>query len=304
MNTLLGGLFVSLAGMLFLGIVTSIWFALRAQKRVAVISQGLEKVASGHLDTQICLPGRHDDLSLLADRINATTRRLSQSMEQLRVQSSNIAHDLRTPLARLRASLESSLDALIQGGHPVTADTLDTALEQIDRLVDTFNALLRLSQVETGAGQSAFERVDLGALITHVADVYAPVVQDQGHHLAIQMLDPSVINGDWDLMVQLLANLIQNALRHGANGQTITLQARGCVICVIDQGPGIPPDERDKVLRPLYRLERTRRNDGFGLGLSMVAAICALHDATLQLSESDAGQGLTVTMHFPKFTKL
>ena len=118
------------------------------------------------------------------------------------------------------------------------------------------------------------------------------------------MLDPSVINGDWDLMVQLLANLIQNALRHGANGQTITLQAHGGVICVIDQGPGIPPDERDKVLRPLYRLERTRRNDGFGLGLSMVAAICTLHNATLQISEPDAGQGLTATMHFPKFTKL
>ncbi len=118
------------------------------------------------------------------------------------------------------------------------------------------------------------------------------------------MLDPSVINGDWDQIVQLLANLIQNALRHVADGQSITLQAHGSAICVIDQGPRTPPDERDKVLRPLFQLERTRRNDGFGLDLSMVAAICTLHNATLQISEPDAGQGLTATMHFSKFTKL
>jgi signal transduction histidine kinase len=289
---------------LFIGIVTSIWFSLRAQKRLDLINEGLAKVANGHLDTQIKLPGRHDDLSLLAERINATTRRLSQSMQQMRVQSSNIAHDLRTPLARLRASLESSLDDLIKSGQPMTADTLGSALEQIDQLVATFNALLRLSRVETGAGKSAFKRVDLGPLITHVAEIYAPVMEDQGQYLVVHIVDPLGINGDWDLMVQLLANLIQNALRYGAVGQTVTLQVQGSVVSVIDQGPGIPPDEREKVLRPLYQLEQTRQNYGFGLGLSMVAAICTLHDATLQLSASDTGQGLTVTMRFPKLTKL
>jgi signal transduction histidine kinase len=304
LDTLLGGLFISLAGMLFIGIVTSIWFSLRAQKRLDLINEGLAKVANGHLDTQIKLPGRHDDLSLLAERINATTRRLSQSMQQMRVQSSNIAHDLRTPLARLRASLESSLDDLIKSGQPMTADTLGSALEQIDQLVATFNALLRLSRVETGAGKSAFKRVDLGPLITHVAEIYAPVMEDQGQYLVVHIVDPLGINGDWDLMVQLLANLIQNALRYGAVGQTVTIQVQGSVVSVIDQGPGIPPDEREKVLRPLYQLEQTRQNYGFGLGLSMVAAICTLHDATLQLSASDTGQGLTVTMRFPKLTKL
>jgi signal transduction histidine kinase len=129
-------------------------------------------------------------------------------------------------------------------------------------------------------------------------------MEDQGQYLVVHIVDPLGINGDWDLMVQLLANLIQNALRYGAVGQTVTIQVQGSVVSVIDQGPGIPPDEREKVLRPLYQLEQTRQNYGFGLGLSMVAAICTLHDATLQLSASDTGQGLTVTMRFPKLTKL
>ncbi len=304
LDTLSGGLQISAIGALIAGLFAGLWFALRSQRRMDLISRGLEDVAQGLLDTRIALPGNQDDLSVLASRINTTTDQLARSMEQMRVQSSNIAHDLRTPLARLRANVETSLNALTEQGKAVDADTLSAALDQIDRIVDTFNALLRLSQIESGAGKSAFAPVDLQDLVDHVAVIYAPVVEHHGQSLAINLRDPAQIHGDRDLLIQLLANLIQNALRYGNSGETITLQVQGPVLSVKDQGPGIPFDEREKVLQPLYQLEKARQNEGFGLGLSMVAAISKLHDARLSLSDGDDGSGLAVTLRFPRLTNL
>jgi len=304
LDTLLGGLFAALGGILVIGIIASLWFALRSQRRLDLISAGLGKVAQGDLNARITLPGRADDLSQLAGRINATTDRLSQSMEQMRVQSSNIAHDLRTPLARLRAGLETSLNDLALHEKPVAEDTLETALEQIDQLVATFNALLRLSRIESGAGKSAFKTVDLGDLAEHLSDTYRPVVDDCGQSLVLEITEPAQVLGDWDLLVQLLANLIQNALRYGEEGHVIKVQVHGHTVSLVDQGPGIPLDERENVLKPLYQMEKTRQNDGFGLGLSMVAATAKLHDATLSLSDGHDGRGLTVTIRFPKLTNL
>ncbi|WP_299296035.1 HAMP domain-containing sensor histidine kinase [uncultured Tateyamaria sp.] len=304
LDTLIGGLQVSLLGMLAAGILAGLWFAARAQRRVDLISAGLSDVAQGRLDAQITLPGRRDDLSLLADRINATTGRLAQSMEQMRVQSSNIAHDLRTPLARLRAHVETSLTDLVDHDRAVDADTLVAALDQIDHIVGTFNALLRLARVESGAGKAAFEDVDLGRLTHEVAETFAPVIEDAGQRLSVEVTAPAVVRGDRDLLVQLLANLIQNALRYGAAGQVVRLMVHGAVVAVVDQGPGIPLDARDKVREPLYQIEDTRQGTGYGLGLSMVAAISALHDATLSLTDGDGGRGLAVTVRFPTLTKL
>lgn len=304
LETLTGGLQVSLLGMLIAGLVAGLWLASRGQKRVDLISSGLARVAQGHLKTRISLPGRADDLSMLADRINATTERLGHSVEQMRVQSSNIAHDLRTPLARLRAGIETSLINLTERNQPVDADDLGSALEQIDRLVGTFNALLRVARIESGAGRDAFETVDLKALAEYIAETFEPVVEDAGQHLRLDIADAAQIKGDRDLLVQLAANLIQNALRYGSAGQQITLAIHGTVLSVIDQGPGIPFSEREKVLQPLYQLEQARQNDGFGLGLSMVAAISDLHDANLSLSDGHDGRGLAVTLRFPKFTNL
>lgn len=304
LETLTGGLQVSLLGMLIAGLVAGLWLASRGQKRVDLISSGLARVAQGHLKTRISLPGRADDLSMLADRINATTERLGHSVEQMRVQSSNIAHDLRTPLARLRAGIETSVINLTEHNQPVDADVLGSALEQIDRLVGTFNALLRVARIESGAGRDAFETVDLKALAEYIAETFEPVVEDAGQHLRLDIADAAQIKGDRDLLVQLAANLIQNALRYGSAGQQITLAIHGTVVSVIDQGPGIPFSEREKVLQPLYQLEQARQNDGFGLGLSMVAAISDLHDANLSLSDGHDGRGLAVTLRFPKLTNL
>lgn len=293
-----GGMLVMLTITLLGTLLAGLWMARRGQARLDVINAGLAEVAKGRLDRPILLHGPSDDLSLLADRINATTTRLDQVMEQMRVQSSNIAHDLRTPLARLRAQLETKLFALTEQQRAVTADDLGAALEQIDQITGTFNALLRLSRIESGAGRAGFAPVDLGRLAQQTVETFGPVAEDAGHLLKLDMSTPATVNGDRDLLVQLLANLIQNALRYGAEGQTITLRVHGPRISISDQGPGIPFAEREKVLVPLYQGETTRQNAGFGLGLAMVHAICELHDAGLSLSDAPGG-GLCVTVQFP-----
>ncbi|MEM8571631.1 MAG: HAMP domain-containing sensor histidine kinase [Pseudomonadota bacterium] len=302
-DILAAGMQLSLLATLLLTASAGLWLARNGQKRLNTISDGLAEVAKGKLSQRISLDGQ-DDLSLLAARINATTERLEHAMTQMRVQSSNIAHDLRTPLARLRAQIEASLVAATENGQTVAPDALAAALEQIDRIADTFEALLRLSRIESGAGREAFKPVPLGALAETVAETFGPVVEDAGQCLHVDVSAPSVIAGDENMLVQALANLIQNALRHGAAGQNVALRVHGPRVSISDEGPGIPFGEREKVLQPLYQGETTRQAEGFGLGLSMVRAIAELHGADLSLSDGPNGKGLTVTLRFPQFTDL
>lgn len=297
-DILAGGMQATLIGALTATAIAGVWTARRGQARLDAIGAGLARVAQGKLDAPIALDGPRDDLSLLADRINAATARLDSAMTQLRAQSSNIAHDLRTPLARLRATVETSLVALIEQKRAVTEDDLGEALQQIDRITDTFNALLRLARIESGAGRADFAPLDLGALAEQIAETYAPVVEDAGQTLRLEITDPAQATGDRDLLVQLAANLIQNALRYGPDGQVITLLVHGARLSVSDQGPGIPFAEREKVFQPLYQGETARQGEGFGLGLSLVRAICEQHGAALSLSDGPRGRGLTVSVSF------
>ena len=302
-DILAGGMQISLAATIFLTSLLGLWIARRSQDRLNVVSSGLAKVAQGDLGARIALSG-NDDLSLLADRIDSTTARLETVVTQMRVQSSNIAHDLRTPLARLRAQLETNLLALLEQDRPVQAEDLEGALEQIDRLTGTFEALLRLARIESGAGRDAFQTVHLKNLVSEVVDTYGPVVEEAGQTLDVTIQDATSISGDPDMLVQLLANLIQNALRHGAAQQTISIRLHGPRLIVTDQGPGIPFEERENVLQPLHQGEATRQGEGYGLGLSLVRAISELHGAELSLSDGPNGRGLRVTVNFPKLTEL
>jgi len=296
-DILAGGMQVTLVASLLAALLAGLWMARRGQRRLGAINAGLAQVAQGRLSTRIALEGE-DDLSLLAGRIDATTARLEQAMTQMQVQASNIAHDLRTPLARLRAQIETSLTALIEKDRPVSSDDLGAALEQIDHISGTFNALLRLARIESGTGRDAFEPVDLGAVAHQVAEMFAPVIEEAGQSLTLDVANAATIPGDPNLLVQMLSNLLQNALRYGPEDQDIILRAHGHGFTVIDQGPGIAANDREKVLQPLYQLESTRQGLGFGLGLSLVRAICELHGAELVLSDGPNGLGLTVSIHF------
>lgn len=298
-DILFAGMQLSLFASLTAAILAGLWMARRGQARLGALNAGLAQVAQGRLDTRILLDG-NDDLSLLAHRINATTERLDHAVTQMQVQASNIAHDLRTPLARLRAHVESSLISLVEKGSPVKADDLGAALEQIDQITGTFDALLRLARIERGAGRDAFKSIDLGAVAQEVADTFRPVVEEEDQVLVFECKRTAQCQGDRDLLAQMLSNLLQNALRYGPSGQTITLRVHGLRVLVSDQGPGIPIVDREKVLHPLYQGETTRQGPGFGLGLSMVRAISDLHGATLSLSDGPAGRGLTVTIALPE----
>lgn len=303
-DILAGGMQLTLIATLLATAFAGFWLARRAQARLGAINTGLAKIAQGHLDTRIALAGPQDDLTLLATRIDATAERLEQAMTQMRVQSSNIAHDLRTPLARLRAQIETDLLALAEDGRSVSVDDLGEALEQIDQITATFDALLRLARIESGAGREAFGPVYLKDLVSGLVETFGPVVEAEGHVLKVQSTDATRVNGDPEMLIQLLANLIQNSLRHGTDGKAITLRVHGPTVSVSDDGPGIPFDEREKVLQPLYQREITRQGEGYGLGLSLVRAIADLHGATLSLSDGPNGRGLTVAIRFPELTKL
>ena len=296
----LAGLQFALLTSLLATFVAGFWIARRHQARLDKISEGLKRVSSGELSSRIQLKGpKDDDLSLLADRIDETTSRLESTMTQMRVQTANIAHDLRTPLARLRAMLEEGQNALVEKNQAVGEDVLEDALAQIDKIVDTFNAILRIARIESGAQKASFVSLSLSDLANIVRETFGPVVEDHGQSLVVEIRSPGTVKGDRDMIIQLLGNLIQNSLRHGAKEQQITLRVEGLQLSVSDQGPGIPVEERDRVLQPLYQREKQRQSEGVGLGLALVNAICDLHNAVLTLNDGPDGVGFRVSVTFP-----
>lgn len=298
-NILLVGLLLALSISVLAACVVGLWMARRNKARLDKIRLALARVSQGDLDSRINLQGPNDDLSLLASHIDTTTARLETAMTQMRIQSANIAHDLRTPLARLRSVLEEHYIALTERNEPVSEKVLEAALHQIDQIGNTFNALLRIARIESGAHKSSFEHVDLQEFANTVQETFGPVVEDRGQILSVKLNNPAHIMGDPEMIIQLVGNLIQNALNFGVAGQEISLVIDGAQLSLSDQGPGIPVEEREQVLQPLYQVEKQRQGEGYGLGLALVNAISNLHDADLSLTDGRDGHGLTVTVRFP-----
>ncbi len=274
--------------------------AARVQARINEVEQILHRVALGDLSARLTVSGRGNDLDQIAIAINHALARLRGLVEAMRQVSADIAHDLRTPLNRLRIRIEAAAEAEARG-QPAAAD-LAAALAESDAISQTFAALLRIAQIEAGAARARFSRLDLSAVMQAVAEVYAEVAEDAGMVLTCQTEAPLFIEGDRELLTQAFANLIENALRHCQPATTISCEvsAFGDHIraSVTDTGPGIPEAERENVLRRLYRLEKSRTTEGSGLGLALVQAVAEVHDADLRLTGAEPG--LCVTLSFPK----
>jgi signal transduction histidine kinase len=297
---------VALQSLAFVGLISALIagvfglvFGIRSQKRISAISSTLNRVAGGDLTARVNARRNSDDLDALAHRVDDTTVRLDALLRQARDFSANIAHDLKTPLARLRIRLETAL--LAENDHGDSEAQISAALEQTDKVIGIFDAFLRIAKLESGTTKASFASVDLVEIAREVIDIYGPVVEDSNRTLTAQFEPPAIVHGDRVLLIQMLANLIENALRHTPEGTDLRLIARPGELGLADNGPGIPADQREKVTQPLYRLEKSRTTEGAGLGLSLVKTIAELHGATLILSpDPDSGRGLYIRANFAK----
>ena len=278
---------------LILAVAGGLSVAIRAQRRLDGIAMAMNAVSHGQLDTRVPLRGNGDDIDVVSRQINEALGRLSTLVETMRQISSDIAHELKTPLNRLKMHIEGAV-ADESRGDDLEA-SLQSAREEADQINATFEALLRISQIEAGARKTRFRDVDVSAVLNTIGEIYESVAEDAGLVLVnrVEADQSVVVQGDRELLTQLFVNLVENAIRHCPPGTEITLSiavADGeAVATVADSGPGIPAGERDKVFRRLYRLDKSRTTAGSGLGLSLVRAIADLHGGRVELSDNRPG---------------
>jgi signal transduction histidine kinase len=285
------GAAVLLAGM------GGIFFSLQFMRRIDAIARTCQSIVSGKFNDRIPLRGSGDELDRLAVAINNMLDRISTLLDNLRQVSSDVAHDLRTPLTHLRNRLEEARQKAVTTDD--YAALITHAIEDTDHLLVIFAALLRISQIESGSRLAAFTALSLSGLLERIYEMYRPVAEDAQQTLLHDIQTGLQIRGDGELLTQMFSNLIENAIRHAPPGTRILIRlgAAGSVLtaAVEDNGPGIPAAERDKVFRRFYRLTGSRTTPGNGLGLALVAAIANLHAAKIELADNHPGVSLRLS---------
>jgi signal transduction histidine kinase len=268
-------------------------------RRIDTIGRTSRAIMEGDLSARIPARGTNDEIDQLVAGLNAMLDRIQQLLEGVRQVSSDIAHDLRTPLGRLRQRLEDAREHATSTADYAAAT--EDAIAEADQMLEIFAALLRIAQIEAGAQKSAFSAIDLSELARSVGEAFQPAAEDSQHTLALVVADGVTLQGDRQLLAQLLSNLIENALNHTPPGTTVTLSvakgAGGPEIAVMDNGPGIPPAEREKVFERFYRLDRSRGTAGSGLGLALVKAIAGVHGLAIHLEDRNPGLAVILKGH-------
>jgi len=270
-------------------------------RRIETISQTARGIMAGDFSRRIPARGTGDEFDHLVESLNAMLERNEAAMESVRRVSHDIAHDLRTPLTRLRQRLDlaqrraQSVDELRRAAEGCISD--------MDAILETFGGLLRIAQIESGMPAHRFTKVDLSELLRTVVEVYQPMAEGKEQRFTADVASELRVWGDRELLTQMIANIIENAMKHSPMGESIGLVATGLpgamVVVVSDSGPGIPAEERGRVFRRFYRLERSRSTPGSGLGLSLVEAIAALHQVGIQLTDNRPGLRVTLRFHSP-----
>jgi signal transduction histidine kinase len=278
----------------FGGIVFSVQFL----RRIDAISTTCNAIVAGRFSDRIPLRGSDDELDRLASAINTMLDRIAALLDNLRQVSSDVAHDLRTPLTHLRQRLEHAQlkSATVQD----YSAAVSRAIADTDELLGVFTALLRISQIEAGTRVAAFSVLSLSGLLNRVYEMYRPVAEDHGHTLELAIRQPVNVLGDPELLTQLFVNLVENALRHTPSGTQIRIaldvSPEAAIASICDSGPGIDISEREKVFRRFYRVTTSRTSPGNGLGLALVAAIARLHQAPVELADNMPGLCVSVSL--------
>lgn len=265
------------------------------RQRLNAISRTAKVIIGGDIRERMPLSGRGDEFDQLATTLNRMLDRIEGLLENLRQVSSDVAHDLRTPLSRLRTQLELGKQ---MPSDPV--EVVDGAIAQLDQVLSLFAAILRIAEVEAGETRRFFTTIDMSALTMELAESYAPAVQDQSRTL-LSSIEPGLqVLGDRELLAQAAVNLIENAQRHTPPGTLIRviLAETGGSVClqVIDDGPGVPPADLPRIVKRFARLEASRHTAGYGLGLNLVSAIAKLHGGHLVLRNQDPGLSATIEL--------
>ena len=296
-QTIFDAMLAAFAAVLVLGIAGGVGLSVVLLRRVEAIRRTAQAITAGDLTQRIPIRGTDDDFDRLSQTLNRMLDQIGELMTSLRQVSAEIAHDLKTPLARLRRRLES---AQARPGGP-DRESLEQCIAQVDEILATFSALLRIAQIEAGTRRTGFSRVDLSAIFETVADAFAPAAEDGGKTLRTSIAPGLETMGDRELITQMLANAVENAIRHNGPGTRITVNLRqdatGIVGDVADDGTGVPAPERVRIFDRFHRLPQSRDIPGSGLGLSLVKAVADLHG--IALAAEDARPGLRLAMRFP-----
>ena len=292
-NTLAWSALLTLA----LGIVGSVFMTRHMLRRIETVNRTSERIIHGDLSQRVPVSGSGDEFDQLAANLNAMLDQIERLMNGVRQVTDNIAHDLRTPLARIRARLEVTL--LQKPDAARYAEALRDTIAEADRLLVTFNALLSIGEAEAGSRREAWSAVDLAEITRSVADLYEPVADENGLRLIVEIADRLPVRGDRHLLSQAIANLLDNALKYTPQGEVaLRARARGDTarVEVEDHGPGIPADRREAVFDRFVRLEGSRSTPGNGLGLSLVRAVAKLHAGACWLEDNEPGLRAVLTV--------
>lgn len=292
----------SLALVFILGCFASWFVARRVLKRVDGMSETAHAIMAGDLKGRLAIAGTDDELDRLALNLNAMLDRIGELMAGMQQVTDNIAHDLKTPLTRLRNRAEEALRSSRSPDELRTA--LDGAIEEADNLIRVFNALLMLARLEAGRVSDNMAELDLSEIVSGMAELYEPLAEEAGLSLVGEVEPGLRVFGNRELIGQALANLVDNALKYGGPAQggdgvvAVTARRNGASIelAVADHGPGIPEADRGRVLDRFVRLDTSRSKPGFGLGLSLAAGVVRLHGGQLRLDDNDPGLRVVIVL--------
>ncbi|WP_321341742.1 HAMP domain-containing sensor histidine kinase [Breoghania sp.] len=292
-----------------LAVLSWLFVGRRVLSRIDAVSDTGRRIMEGDLSRRLHVTGSGDEIDRLAENVNAMLERIELLMQGLKDVSDNIAHDLKTPLTRLRNRVEGALreEPSVEGYR----EALEATIEESDQLIRTFNALLKIARVEAGSPDQVLERVDASEIAAEVAELYEPLAEDEGVKFMSEICDTVPVEASRELIAQAISNLVDNALKYGRpqpkEGEkgpqfAITLrvfcEGGDVVLSVADNGPGISLSDHERVLRRFVRLEESRTAPGSGLGLSLVQAVANLHRGKLELADNDPG--LIARLRLPK----
>src|SRR5262249_47061886 len=279
------GLIFVLAG------VASISVTRRTVGRIESINATSRAIMQTGLGKRIPMRGTRDEWDQVAENLNLMLDRIEALMGEVKQVTDNVAHDLRTPLARMRGRLENAYSR--QRDSDEDQSLICETIADLDSVLRVFSSLMRISQIEVTDRRVAFRIVDLGEVAKDVSELFDAVAEEKGTRLTVVRDQQALVRGDRDLLFEAVANLVDNAIKHGRKAGLVIVEAErrdgGVLFSIVDDGPGIPADERQNVLKRFYRLEQSRSSPGNGLGLSLVAAVARLHGARIEMLDHAPG---------------